>query len=382
MSIYHGFVLFLLALVLSACGSGGSGIQATNTTIFNAHSAVLGPMSSVRTWGYNGFGQIGDDTTINRNTPFTIATATLSGVSDVAVGADHTVVVARGKVWCWGYNGYGQLGDGSTGSQQKPKLIDVGDANILVKAVAAGASHTLALKTDGTVWGWGYNGLGQLGDGTNTNRVTPVKIPSLANVTAIAAGGSHSLALKSDGTVWAWGNNNNGQLGDGSTLYHIVPQQIAGLSGVTQIAAGGSTSAALRDDLTNNIVWVWGYNYFGQVGDGTNIDKSVPTVVVGLPAIGSITCALDHILALDKSGALWSWGYNFYGQLGDGTTINRNSPISVTNFSSGTSVIAFGHHSLAKKSDGTLWSWGYNKFGQLGNATNIDSSIPVVVSGF
>lgn len=192
--------------------------------------------------------------------------------------------------------------------------------------VAAGDYHSLALKSDGTVWAWGYNVCGQLGDGTTTSKTTPVQVFGLTGITAIAGGGYHSLALKSDGTVWAWGDNGYGQLGDGTITQRIAPVQVYGLTGITTIAAGNCHSLALK---SNGTVWAWGWNGYGQLGDGTTTDKITPVQVSCLTGITTIAAGGISSLALKSDGTVWAWGDNYFGQLGDGTRTDRKIPVTV-----------------------------------------------------
>jgi len=247
--------------------------------------------------------------------------------------------------------------------------------------LAGGIYHTLALRSDGTVWAWGQNGAGQLGDGTTTNRKTPVRVLELTDVVGVA-GSNHSLALKSDGTVWAWGYNNSGQLGDGTTTDRNTPVQVLGITGVVSIAAGTWHNLALKNDGT---VWAWGYNNNGQLGDGTTTLRTTPVQVLGITGVVSIAAGSWHSLAFKNDGTVWAWGYNNYGQLGDGTTTQRNTPVQVSGLTgiaglTGVVDIAAGYfHSLALKSDGTVWAWGSNSEGLLGNGYTTNSNTPVQV---
>jgi len=184
--------------------------------------------------------------------------------------------------------------------------------------VRAGGLHSLALKADGSVWAWGRNYSGQLGDGSTRDRNSPGQVSGLTGVTAIASGpdGSHNLALKTDGTVWAWGENGNGQLGDGSTTDRTTPIQVGGLTGVTAIAAGGAHSLALTGDGS---VWAWGRNTDGQLGDGTTTERRTPVQVGSLGGVAAIAVGGYHSLASKSDGTLWAWGNNLYGSLGDGS---------------------------------------------------------------
>jgi alpha-tubulin suppressor-like RCC1 family protein len=300
----------------------------------------------------------------------------LSRYVAVAGGYYHTVVLKDDStVWAWGYNNYGQLGDGTAINRNTPVQVP-GLSGI--KAIACGYYHTVALKDDGTVWAWGYNYYGQLGDGTTTNRNYPVQVPGLSGITAIASGYYHTIALKDDGTVWTWGYNNYGQLGDGTAINRNTPVQVPGLSGITAIAGGNYHTVALKND---GKVWAWGYNYYGQLGDGTTTKRNKPVRVSGLSGITAIACGTSHTIALKNNGTVWTWGDNAYGQLGDGTTTKRSTPAQVVNLD-GIIAIAGGKiHTVALKDDGTVWAWGYNNYGQLGDGTTTEQSTPVRVSG-
>jgi hypothetical protein len=294
---------------------------------------------------------------------------------------------SEGISFAWGDNEFGELGNGTfttTGTDGIATPAPVSGLSNVV-AIATGISHCLALKSDGTVWAWGDNTTGQLGNGTFTTTgtdgiATPAPVSGLSNVVAIAGGG-HSLALRSDGTVWAWGDNTTGQLGNGtfttSSPYGIAtPAQVGGLSNVVAIAAGGAFSLALRSDGT---VWVWGNNYYGELGNLTftitaPYGIATPTQISGLSNVVAIATGSAHILALKSDGTVWAWGHNGYGELGNRTfTGSPNYGIAIPRQVIGLShvgAIAAGNgHSLALRSDGTVWAWGQNELGQLGNGT-------------
>jgi alpha-tubulin suppressor-like RCC1 family protein len=219
----------------------------------------------------------------------------LSGGIHLTGGSFHSLGLSEDRLMqSWGNGGLGQLGDGTmVHSKTIPGWV-LGPGNIV--SVVANSSQSLALDVNGTVWAWGYNGYGQLGDGTTQSRTTPVKVPGLSSVVSIAAGHEHSLALTADGTVWAWGRNNLGQLGDGSTLDHRTPAQVPGLNGVIAIAAGFYHSLALTADGS---VWAWGNNAWGALGDGTDRPRYSPVQVLGLNTIVAVAAAESQSLALD-----------------------------------------------------------------------------------
>ncbi len=272
----------------------------------------------------------------------------------IAAGYEHSLYLGNdGSLWAWGSNSSGQLGDGTTTRRYTPTQVLTG-----VAAIAARYFHSLALKTDGSLWAWGANWDGQLGDGTTTDRATPT--PVLTGVDAIAAGNDHSLALKTDGSLWVWGANWAGQLGDGTTMDRATPTPI--LTGIAAVAAGANHSLALK---TDGSLWVWGANWSGQLGDETTTDRATPIQV--LTGVIAMTGGGSHSLALKTDGSLWAWGHNSSGQLGDGTTTDRSTPIQV--LTGVANLAAGGSHTLALKTDGSLWAWGWNASGQLGAGT-------------
>ncbi|WP_233612067.1 Ig-like domain-containing protein [Corallococcus sp. AB045] len=303
------------------------------------------------------------------------ATCAASSGARLAAGQFHTLALKQdGTVWAWGNNGEGQLGDGTTTDRLTPVQVP---GLTGVAALAAGLSHSLALKQDGTVWAWGHNGHGQLGDGTTIRRLTPVQVPGLTGITALAGGGSHSLALKQDGSVWAWGFNSQGQLGDGTVTHRLTPGQVPGLTGVAVLAAGTYHSLALKQDGT---AWAWAINGNGQLGDGTTTQRLAPVQVPSLTGVADLAANNHHTLAVKQDGTVWAWGYNNNGHLGDGTTTQRLTPVQVAGLAGVADLAAGNHHSLAVKQDDTVWAWGNNSYGQLGDGTTIQRLTPVQVA--
>jgi YVTN family beta-propeller protein len=337
-------------------------------------SPALEPSGQVWTWGYDNSGQLGDGGSTQRTSPFHVA---LPGFTGISAGGDWSLGLrADGTVWAWGYNLYGQLGVGHLLTERLPVQTS-GLSNVTAIAASNSGHHNLAVLGDGTVRAWGTNGDGQLGDGTTTGRSTPVQVTGLSGVfTAVAAGYTHSLALRSDGTVWAWGANNLGQLGDGTTTARLTPVQVNGLTGVQAIAAGVYFSLALRSDGT---VWAWGDG--GRLGNGTTSGMQLTPLANGVTGATAITASSSYAFALLSDGTVRAWGSNNYGQLGDGTTTTRYSPVAVSGLTGVTAVSAGGATGLALIGDGSVRAWGRNTYGDLGDGTTTDRLMPVVVSG-
>ncbi|MBI5141211.1 MAG: Ig-like domain-containing protein [Nitrospirae bacterium] len=304
----------------------------------------------------------------------------------MSAGGRHVLLLkSDGKVWAWGRNNYGQVGDGTAVDLTTPTQL-AGLSGTTFASVAGGGYHSLALKDDGTVIGWGYNGNGQLGNGEHTfSPVTsPVSVSGLTGITAIAGGEFHSLALKNDGTVWAWGANGRGQLGSGSTDGSYVPVKVSGLSNVIAIAAAVENSIALKSDFT---VWTWGNNTYGQLGVSSGDLSSVPVQVAGLTGIVAVSSGYNHSLALKNDGTVWAWGRNDNDQLGFEYVSGQNFhpiPTQVAGLSGIASIAAGDWHNLSLKSGYTAWAWGNIYYGQLGsghgseNGANVATPVQVI----
>ncbi|MGH9278046.1 MAG: choice-of-anchor Q domain-containing protein, partial [Acidimicrobiales bacterium] len=293
-----------------------------------------------------------------------------NGTAIVDMGAYESAGPDAGPAQAWGWNPVGELGDGTTLDRHLPQ--DVAGLTQVVQ-VAGGIYHSLALRADGTVWAWGWNGLSQLGDGTTTDRHSPVPVAGLANVVAVSAGAYHSLAVKADGTVWAWGWNGVGQLGDGTTTDRYTPVAVAGLTGVSQVSAGAFHNLARKGGGT---VWSWGWNALGQLGDGTTTDRHTPVPVAGLSDVTELAAGHYHNIAVQQ-GSIYLWGWNFAGQLGTKDTVDRLVPTRSNGASGMVRVAAGAAHTLALEGDGTVYAWGWNPLGQVGDGTTTDRNFPV-----
>jgi alpha-tubulin suppressor-like RCC1 family protein len=339
-------------------------------------SANLSGLSANTTYHYRIIATNSVGTGYGNDQVWTTATANASTVLQIAAGAYHSLALRNdGSVWAWGGNEFGQLGNGTTGAHSSS--VQVQGLNDIL-AIAAGTYHSLALKNDGTVWAWGVNYGGQLGNGTTNPSSVPVRVQNLTHAIAIAGGAYHSLAIKDDGTVWAWGSNNYGQLGNGTTFDSSEPVQVSGLANIIAVAGGGTHSLALRN---NGTVWAWGDNDSGQLGNGTISNSRTPVQVQGLTGVYAIACGQWHSLAIKSDGTVWTWGNNEYGQLGDGTTFDSSIPVQAQGLNNIAAIMGGAFHSVALKSDGTVWTWGRNSEGQLGNGTVNEYSSPVQVQG-
>ena len=381
----------------------------------NGYSLALSADGTVYTWGRNEYGQLGNGVTAT-NSPVPVAVKTagtpMEGKTIVQISAKVWYALALasdGTVYSWGFNSWGQLGNGTSGTANNasaPVAVKTAGTPMEGKTivqVAAGATHSLALATDGTIYAWGKNEYGQLGNDSTTNSPVPVAVKTAGTpmdgktIIQIHAGYEHSLALASDGTVYAWGRNNSGQLGKNDATDTHIPAAVQTLGTpmagkvIVQLAAGNSQSMALASDGT---VYTWGWNQYGQLGNGTTTNSRIPVAVVttGTPLAGKtisqIAAGNAHALAMTDDGAIYSWGWNQYGQLGNNSTINSSLPVIVK--TTGTPLagkmitqIASGGspNSLVLANDGTMYTWGWGQHGQLGNGTiGTDAKTPLAVS--
>jgi alpha-tubulin suppressor-like RCC1 family protein len=374
-------IVSLLFLMLFAAPAGAVTVAPTITAVASnsGHTCALATGGWVLCWGQNEYGQLGDGTTTSRSTPV-LVTGLASGVTAIAADYSNTCALTSGAgVLCWGYNSTGELGDGKTTNSWAP--VPVTGLTSGVTAIAAGGQSTCALTSTGGVLCWGWNGDGELGDGTTSWRSTPVPVTGLASgVTAIAAGGGAMCALTSAGGVFCWGYNRDGELGNGTTTNSSTPVQVTGLTrGVTAIAAEAQHVCALT---SAGGVLCWGYNVDGELGNGTTTNSSTPVQVTGLTrGVTAIATGANHTCALTSAGGVLCWGYNVDGELGDGTTTARSTPGPVTGLTGGVTAIAAGvYHTCALTSAGAVLCWGYNVDGELGDGTTTARSTPVPVA--
>lgn len=391
-TIWTGFLL-LVCHVATAHASQVTAIASGMT-----HCLALRSDGTVWAWGDNTQGQLGLGDSIARRHPEEVrgpgGVGILNRIVAIAAGNDHSLALRNdGTVLAWGQGLFGQLGNGTTDRAVYPTQVTGPGGTLFdnVAAIAAGGTHSVFLRRDGTVWCCGYNIWGELGDGTRDQKNTPTIVLSpdgcgtLYGICAVSAGFAHTLARREDGTAWGWGSSDMGQLGLGWTPNSVLPKQVHAadtvsyLTGLTQLRAGGLQSYALRIDGS---VWAWGGNDYGQLGSGTwgtFEDGRYPSRVLGPDSVGFFSeCAMigsgnENTVAVRRDGSAWCWGRNNYGQAGIGTTGELHYPSQVVGpegvgYLSEVTAIAGGSlHTMALRTDGTVWVWGWNYYGQLGN---------------
>ncbi len=392
----------------------------------SSHNLALLADGTVRAWGYNAEGELGDGSWENRSRPVTV-----SGLSEVVSVAarDHiSMAITRdGDLWAWGRNSDGQLGIGNNGPANEPVPVALQEGPVI--AVALGTGHGAALLADGAVWTWGRGGNGQLGNGTYNDSLWPVPVSDMNDAVSVAAGHNHVLVRRRNGSVWGWGSDPQGALGDGVANHsHNRPVASSGFSprGPARLAAGYRHSLAVHHDGS---VWSWGRNTNGELGDGGG-DRAQPQMIWTYPPARQVAAGNQHSALLDRNGALWQWGSDLFGELGMGSSggvfptpvqltvpplrsVSKGSfanagitedgrvftwgpdtygqlgdgqpggtghpPGQVSGLEAVMTVAAGGQHVLALLADGTLRAWGRNQFGQLGDASLVNRSQPVVV---
>ena len=338
---------------------GKNAIAAISSSTFNPKNLWV--------WGGNNRGQLGDGTTIDRSIPV----QTIDNITDwqeIIVGSAFMAGLTKsGRIWCWGENTYGQLGDNSSG-QAASKSSPVQTITFATNwtKISAGSSFLGAIKDDGSLWMWGNNNYGQLGDGSRLDKSSPVQTtafgtdwasvscPKTVDTTGYAAG------IKTDNTIWLWGNNYFGQLGDNTTVHKSSPvQTVTFATNWSKVALGHGHVAAIKSDGS---LWTWGFNYYGQLGDNSVVTKSSPVqTAAGGSTWSQVACGFLHTVAIKSDGTLWSWGHGIYGQLGQGEFLSISSPVQTLFAGTDWSKVDCGYfHTIARKTNGTIWTWGKN----------------------
>ena len=339
-------------------------------------------------WGNDGGGSLGQGTNgVSKSSP--VQVGLLTDWNIISAAQDNpSSVKADGTLWTWGQASFGRLGLGDLFQRSSP--VQIGSDTDWLTVSEGEMSHTLALKTDGTLWAWGGNGVGQLGDGSTLRKLSPVQIGTDTDWVLISAASNYSHAIKSDGTLWGWGANGNGALGLGDTFDRSSPSKVGSETDWSYITAAAH-SLALKTDCT---LWAWGDNITGALGQGDfgfGTERSEPTQVGLDDDWDSIAVAYGlrpASAAVRKDGTLWTWGGNDHGQLGQSSMdTHTTSPIQVgsltdwlgnpntygNNADGGESFFVF------LKRDSSLWAWGQNDIGQLGQGDTVKRSSPVQI---
>jgi alpha-tubulin suppressor-like RCC1 family protein len=355
-------------------------VRAVDVALGRSHSCAVFEDGHVKCWGLNEHGQLGSGGMAGSSVP--VEVAGLVDAKALTAGWAHTCALTRtGGVKCWGYGKYGELGNGGTSDSAAP--VGVSGLTSGVIAIDAGDDHTCAVTALGEVKCWGYNRYGQLGDGTTTSRSVPVRVPGIAGgALAVAAGWGHTCILTADKSVRCWGNNEYGQLGYGEVEdYRFTHMDVPDLTmSAERISADGGQTCVLT---IYGSIQCWGNNKHGQLGDGTMENRPVPVAVAVLAQdMRSVVAGWNHTCAVNRSGGVFCWGWNLHGQLGDGTNASRTTPAQVYALEEGVEAVSVGWaHSCAVTALGGVKCWGANDAGQLGDGTSLDSQVPQVVTG-
>ena len=339
-------------------------------------SVAIQPDGTLWAWGGNQYGQLGLGDLDNRAVPTQVGADSDWAVASAGAGIHVLAIKTDGTLWAWGFNARGGLGVGDTVDRLVP--TQVGSDSDWAEVSVGNAGHSLAIKTDGTLWGWGYNQKGQVGNSSTTNRLTPVRIGTGTDWAGVAAGMWFSLGVKADGSLWAWGYNYYGQLGVGSTYNKYAPTRVGSGTAWVSVAAGGYHTVATQADGS---LWAWGYNGTGQLGLGDHTTRTTPVRVGTATSWDAVSAGSMYTMATRVDGTLWGWGQNWYGQLGIGDVNVREltAPRQVGAEVTWVSVSAGHGHTLALQEDGTLWAWGQNVVGQLGLGDDEGAAEPVLV---
>lgn len=345
----------------------------------NKVESTVGGILSPWIWGWNTSGILGNNTIINQSSPISFTYNNL-GWTDISLGYHGIALSGEGTAWAWGFNGYGALGNGTTVDKSSPVSVVGGFTDWC--DISAGHFVSGAIRKNGTAWAWGSNFLGTLGDGTNINRSSPVAVAGgFTDWCGISVGYNVASAVRKNGTLWSWGQNTLGKLGDGTTVNKSSPVAVAGgFTDWNKVSIGETHTLGLR---SNGTVWSWGNGNNGKLGDNSTVNKSSPVLVTGgFIDWCDISAGGRTSIAIKQDGTAWSWGYNASGRLGDGTTVGKSSPVSIIGgFTDWCNVSTGKDWAVGIRTNGTAWSWGCNTFGRLGDGTVVNKSSPVPVAG-
>ena len=353
------------SMCLNKNSPNGDGNTGLGVSVGAYHSAAITKDGSLYTWGWNGYGQLGDGTKTDKYIPKKI----MDNVKLVSLGDFHSAAITKdGSLYTWGRNNYGQLGNRTTTDSLTPiKIMDN------VQSVSLGGYHSAAITKDGRLYTWGSNAYGQLGNGTagNLTNHTPIKV--MDNVQSVSLGDRYCAAITKDGSLYTWGENIEGQLGNGTAGYTPNPTPIKVMDNVQSVNLGSYHSAAITKDGS---LYTWGDNNEGQLGNGTTTNSLTPIKI--MDNVQSVSFGYYYSAAITKDGSLYTWGDNYGGTLGNGTTTDSLTPIKIMD--NVQSVSFGGYHGAAIAKDDSLYTWGDNENGQLGNGTTTDSRTPVKIT--
>lgn len=335
------------------------------------------PEAYIWSWGTNTTGQLGNNSTVHRSSPVSVVGVhNFRHVSRSVFDHGGMGIKNSGELWGWGFNGYGQVGDNSTTTRSSPVSV-VG--NHAFASASSGYNNSVAAKPDGTTWAWGRGNNGEIGDNTVVSKSSPVSVVGAHSFIIVATTGVQVIALKAAGSPWGWGSNTNGAIGDNTVTNRSSPVSSVGAHSFTQIGAGNTHNGGFKSN--NGTVWCWGQNTFGQLGDNSTASRSSPVSVVGAHSFVHISIGAYQNFGLKSDGSAWGWGINTSFELGDGTVINKSSPVSVVGAHSFIRLFGSSSCNFGLKSDGSLWAWGANTNGKLGDGTATSKSSPVSVIG-
>ena len=374
------------ATVRSSPTQVGTSTTWSKVSVGREHTVAINTSNNIFSWGRDNFYQLGQSNNVVRSSPVQIGSD--SNWAQAQCGGYHTMAVKTdGTLWGWGRNAYGEIGNNKSYVIQVSSPVQVGSASwskVATSKVRYGAiprrGHTLIVKTDGTLWACGENVYGQLG--INNSRgfaISPLQVGSLSTWSNVAVGDFFSLALKTDGTLWGWGRNNYGQIGDSTVVTRSSPVQIGVATDWSSIECGGYVSAAIK---TGNTLWTWGSGSLGVLGSGSVSNRSSPVQVGTLSDWSKVSSGANHMIAVKTDGTLWGWGRNAgtgAGALGQGNVTTRSSPVQIGTSTDWSDASCGRYHSMALKNTGTLWAFGRNVYGQLGLGDTTVRSSPVQV---
>ncbi len=339
------------------------------------------------TWGRNTDGQLGDNSITSKSSPVQTVSGGTNWVSISAGISSGYAIKSDGSAWVWGNNGQSQLADNTNTSRSSPVQI-VGNATNWF-TLSGGRQGAAGIKSDGTLWMWGINTNGQLGTNNVTRYSSPVQTVSGGNNWEVIAMGASSCGIKTDGTLWTWGANTQGNLGDNTVDRKSSPvQTVAGGTNWVRCSVGPGSAVTMSAIKSDGTLWLWGYNYFGTLGDGTSGTSSYKSSPIQTSSGGTnwkyVLSGFNNVYAIKTDGTLWGWGDNTYGQIGTNDRTARLTPVQTISGGTNWKYVSAGyHHVAAIKTDGTLWTWGRNNYGELGtnNVTFYSSPVQTVAGG-